>query len=199
VLRVGHLDVVQMRSRVTQDERHRLALFDDELCDRLEILAVHRRGRAQHDHVGTGDCAPRVRCDVRNPRDRDAVAEADHQLGTHRDLATLAHDDTHQVGAVIARRHEVEDAHTAGRSRETRFENQRVVTIATRDFHICRLRHEQPATVLGSAEQCRETGIGIEAGPAQPVDRSIEADQRCALAVADHRVVFDVQRHCRLS
>jgi hypothetical protein len=45
--------------------------------------------------------------------------------------------------------------------------------------------------VLVVAEQRCETGIGVEGGPAQPIDRSVAADQCRGLAIADQPIVFD--------
>ena len=45
--------------------------------------------------------------------------------------------------------------------------------------------------MLAVAEQRRKTRVGIEGGPAQPVDRSVAADQRRRLAIADQSIVFD--------
>jgi len=51
------------------------------------------------------------------------------------------------------------------------------------------------AAVLLGPEQRRETGIGVEARPAQPVDRAVAADQRGALAIADQHIVLDASCH----
>src|SRR5688500_5554252 len=56
-------------------------------------------------------------------------------------------------------------------------------------------RRDAPAAVLGRAQERREAGRGIEARPAQPVDRAIARDERGGLAVADQRVVFDAGGH----
>ena len=35
----------------------------------------------------------------------------------------------------------------------------------------------------------------IESRPAQPIDRTVAADQGCGFAVPDHRIIFDAQCH----
>jgi hypothetical protein len=52
-------------------------------------------------------------------------------------------------------------------------------------------RRDQPSTVVGRAEQCGEAGTRIETWKAEPVDRSVPADERDGLGVADECVVFD--------
>ena len=44
-------------------------------------------------------------------------------------------------------------------------------------------------------KECREAGIGIKGRPAQPVDRSVAADQRCGFAIADQPVILDTAGH----
>src|SRR3954471_3879820 len=57
--------------------------------------------------------------------------------------------------------------------------------------------------MLRSAEQRGETGVRVEARPAEPVDRALARHQRCAFAVADQRIVLDAAfagvRHYRSS
>jgi hypothetical protein len=56
-------------------------------------------------------------------------------------------------------------------------------------------RRDLPVTVIGVAEQGRETGLGVEARQAQPVHRTVRADQRGRLHVADDGVVLDPACH----
>src|SRR6185436_10052758 len=78
---------------------------------------------------------------------------------------------------------------------EVRLENERVRPVAARELRDLSLRSDAEAAVLLAAEQRREAGVGVEARPAQPVDRAVAADQRGALAVADQRIVLDASRH----
>ena len=74
---------------------------------------------------------------------------------------------------------------------QMRFEDERVLAVAARDALRVLVRRNAEAAVLRRAEQRRETGIGIEARPAQPVDRAVAADQRRGLAVADQAIIFN--------
>jgi hypothetical protein len=76
------------------------------------------------------------------------------------------------------------------------FEDQRTGTITPAHVEPRLLRRNEPAAVLGRPEQGGKAGGRIETWPAQPVDRSVAADQSTGLAVADQGVVFDSQRHC---
>src|SRR5262249_31394370 len=77
---------------------------------------------------------------------------------------------------------------------EPRLENEGVWAIAPGDAK--RLaRRDLPMTVLACAKQGGKTRIGIEARPAQPVDRAIARDQRRRLAIANQAVVFDAGWH----
>jgi hypothetical protein len=53
---------------------------------------------------------------------------------------------------------------------------------------------DEPAPVIGRAQQRSEARTGVEARPAEPVDRSGPCDKRRRLAVADQRVVFNPSR-----
>src|SRR4029453_3868648 len=46
-----------------------------------------------------------------------------------------------------------------------------------------------------STEKGCKAGIRIEGRPAQPVDRSVPADQRCGFAGSDQPIVFETTRH----
>ena len=46
-----------------------------------------------------------------------------------------------------------------------------------------------------AAEQGREAGSRIEPRPAQPVDRSVAADERGGFAIADQSVVLNERTH----
>src|SRR5262245_48605480 len=50
-------------------------------------------------------------------------------------------------------------------------------------------------TIAAIADERGKHGAGIEARPAQPVDRAVAADQRGGLAVPDQRVVLDATCH----
>jgi hypothetical protein len=58
------------------------------------------------------------------------------------------------------------------------------------------LRSKQPTTILNRSKQSGEARRRIEAGPAQPIDRAVEADQSRRLVVADQRKIFDAKSDC---
>src|SRR5262249_5236633 len=49
--------------------------------------------------------------------------------------------------------------------------------------------------MFGLTQQRRKAGFGIEARPAEPIDRTVTPDQRGGAHVSDHRVVFDAGYH----
>lgn len=53
----------------------------------------------------------------------------------------------------------------------------------------------QPAAMLGTAEERREARRRVEAGPTEPVDRSGTRHQRRSFAVADQGVIFERRTH----
>ena len=129
-----------------------------------------------------------------DPGNIGAEAEADHQLHPHPDPAANAAHQPHHVGGVAARRHEIDQVDRAVSGLEPRLQDQRIVPIAARGARDLPRRRDQPAAVLLGAEQRGKAGIGIEGRPAQPVDRSVAADQRRGLAIADQPIIFDPAR-----
>src|SRR6185437_14382351 len=84
---------------------------------------------------------------------------------------------------------EVVHAHGALVVLPDRLEHESLPTVAARR-RTAGGRREQPAAVVGVAEQRREAGAGVEAWEAQPVDRAAPLDERGGLQVADEGVVF---------
>src|SRR5262245_12476822 len=96
--------------------------------------------------------------------------------------------------ARAARRHEIGEDGNSGCRLEAGLQNERIRSIAARNT--CRRRGSyDPATMLGRSEQRTEAGAGIETRPAQPIDRSVLADQGSRLAIADDAIVLDAQWH----
>jgi hypothetical protein len=58
------------------------------------------------------------------------------------------------------------------------------------------LRSNDPSAIIGYPQQGGKACRRIEAGPAQPIDRAVAADQRRRFAVADQRIVLDWHCHC---
>ena len=98
-------------------------------------------------------------------------------------------------GLEVPRRHKVDDGDYSIGSLELSLKHQRVVAVAAADGNDLVSRSEEPAAVVARAEQGGEDRPRIEPRQAEPVDRSVLADQRRRLAVADQGVVFDPQGH----
>jgi hypothetical protein len=90
-----------------------------------------------------------------------------------------------------ARRHEIHHRRSAFARFELRFQNEGVAAIAPAHRALDARRRDAPAAVLGLAEERGEARRGIEARPAQPVERAVARDERGGVAVADQRVVFN--------
>ena len=119
-----------------------------------------------------------------DPWNDAAVAEADRQLGAELDTALHALDDAHHVGRPAARRHEVEYPRDRAVLRLPRgLEDERIVEVAT-GVRGRNRRSEEPAAVLGVAEEGGEAGSGVEAGEAEPVDGAAAVDERHRLKIA---------------
>ena len=65
------------------------------------------------------------------------------------------------------------------------------VAIASANIANLALRRDQPAAILGGAQERREASSGVEPRNAKPIDRAIAADQRSRFAIADQRIIFD--------
>ena len=103
-------------------------------------------------------------------------------------------DPPHEVGTLVRERHHVGDPEAPGRGRVRRLERRAVPDVPA-GAPAGLGRPDQPATVVGAAEQGGEAGGGVEAGQAEPVDRPVLADQGGGAGVADHGVVLDRQGH----
>src|SRR3984893_8866086 len=97
------------------------------------------------------------------------------------------------MGAV-GRWHEIDHRRRAGVGLEFGFEHQRAGTIAPFRAEYWILWGNEPAPVVSVPEQGGKARSRIKARPTQPVDRAVAAHQRCRLAVADQRIVFDSER-----
>ncbi len=192
--RAGHRRV---RRRVGEDERHRLSGRDRELADGAHVLAGEVRGRAHHHHVRARDRAQRSVLEPRDPGHDGAIPEAQHQLAAHRDPPALADHQPDHVRMAAAQRHEIDEGDGALARFEARFEDQRAVAVAPRHARPAVPRCNPPASVVLAAQERGKAGVGIEARPAQPVDRAVASDQRGRLAVADQGVVLDAGGHGR--
>ncbi len=180
--------------RVAENERYGLAGGDDELRDRLHVLAASFDRRAQDGAVGPGNRAHRFFVEANHPGHDRPVIEAQDELGAHRDLAAFAHDQAHDVGRLAARRHEVDHGDDAILRFVRRLEDEGILAVGTRRLGVPVDGPEQPAAVLGRAEQRGKASPAVESGPTEPVDRPVLGDERRRLAVADQGIIFDLGR-----
>src|ERR1700731_4033214 len=122
------------------------------------------------------------------------------QSRSHRPSAGLmishAVNQTHEIGAVIARRHEVDELDRAICCLEDRHEDKRAIEVASCNPGSRVSWRDEPSSVLRSAKQGSETCARIESGQAQPVDRPVTADERRRFAIADEHVVLDLSLGC---
>ena len=179
-----------VRARIGEHERHALAGVHGEAPARREVDAVQLHRRAQLDGVGTAGRGERV-AEAAHPRHHGAIAEADREIHRHRHRAAHTLDDAHDVGAAVAERHEVDQAHGAVGDVHLGFEHERVAAVAARDAQHAAARSDAKASVLRLADERSERGRRIEARHAAPVDRALAAHQRGRVRVADQRVVLD--------
>ncbi len=153
------------------------------------------RVRAHQNRVRTGNAPQGLIVDPRHPRHRRAIAEAQHQFGVHFHAAAFADHQTHEMRAVAARRHEIDQRHRAIGGLEPRLQDQRVGAIAAGGRLDLALRRDQPATILVCAQQRGKAGVGVESRPAQPIDRAVAADQSGRAQITDQCIVFYSRGH----
>ena len=163
---------------VVEREGHGRALIDAELADRGEVLAAQLDRGAQLERVGAGDGADPELLPA-HPRHDRAIAEAHDQLHAHRHMAAhAAHQPDHvDVVLVVGERHEVGHRDHAFSGLERGLEDRGAGQIAALGAADLALRRDQPAPVLGRAEQRGEAGVRIEVRQAEPVDRPVTPDQ----------------------
>ena len=144
---------------------------------------------------GTGDREHRAVVEPPNPGHDVAVVEPEAQLAADRHRAAQALDEAQNEVLVGPRVHRVDrPAPTRCRSRS------RSRAPASRpgsdgDWRGSRRSGDLPEAVFLVAEQSREDRAGVEPRQAEPVDRSVPADQRRRMGVPDERVVLDALRH----
>ena len=184
---------VEVRRHPRRREGQHRARLDVELVGVPVVARGRQTGAAKHEQVGSadgGDHGLAVDGQAAHPRDHRAIVEADHPLVPHPHRAAHAHDPAYDVGPAVAAGHQVGEADDPGAGRERRLQGGGRADIAAADVVLLD-RAELPVTVLLGAEQRREARRGVEARQAQPVDRSVAADQGARLPVADQGVLLD--------
>ena len=152
--------------------------------------AFGSRGPAQHHHVGPRDRGDHVVAVLvappGHPRLDLAVVESDDPLVPHPQSPGEPLDPPDDVGSPVGDRHEVGDLHRPVRAAVDRLEDERVGHVRPGRSAAILRRPDQPAPVLGLAEQGRETRRRVEPREAQPVDRPVEPTS-AAVSVSPRR------------
>ena len=124
-----------------------------------------------------------------------AVVEPDDQLHPHRDPAAPPLDTADEVMPPPARRHAVDHGDGPVVGLELGLQDERTLMVPAAGGADGAGGGQEPAAVLGGAQQGGEAGGRVEARHAQPIDRAVARHQGARLAVADQRVVLDAARH----
>src|ERR1700730_10813539 len=133
------------------------------------------------------------------PRHDRAVTETDNELGVQFDAAAYAAHQANKMRALDFRGHEIGDNGNAAVRLNRGFENQSMAAIGAGNLGARIGGHDRPSAIVCGAEEIGETGGRIEARPAKPIDGKVAPDEGGRLAIADDRVVFDVQGHAPAS
>jgi hypothetical protein len=190
LVRVDRFGRHVVRREPGQDERHFLSWLERQLRHDRAAFVPSLGRRTERDGVRAGD-GEKATVDAVDPRNGEAVVEADDQLRPNRHAAVDAFDDPDDVGRGLAWRHEVDRADSPFRRLEGRLEDERVVSVAALVTLDLAGGREVPAPVLAVADERREARGGVETRKAAPVDGAGAVDERCRLKVAEQRVVLD--------
>jgi hypothetical protein len=154
---------------------------------------MHRR--AQHRHIGSGNGALRAVFQARDPGNDQPETKTQDELAGHGDPAALADDESHHGRRTFATRHEVDQRDGSVLGLKSRFEDQRVGAVTAMHAHILVARRDLPASMFARSQERGEAGVGVEARPAQPIDRTVAPDQRGRFTIADESIIFDAAAH----
>ena len=114
---------------------------------------------------------------ARDPGYQPAVIEADGEIHSHRDSAGEAGQQPNHARVPSADRHEIRQPDTAVGGFKFAVEDERVIPVAALDTRDLSRRSDPPAAVSRFSEERGKTGGRIKPRNAQPVDRSVAADQ----------------------
>ena len=116
-----------------------------------------------------------------------AVVEADRQLGAHLDAALEPFDDAHDVGRLLARRHEVDHAHAARRGLPLALEHERVRRgSSARSRARPRRARSASGRCSGVPSSAPKQERRVESREAEPVDRA-RSDRRAPRSAGRRR------------
>jgi hypothetical protein len=123
----------------------------------------------QRERVRPAD-GPQHPIDRPHPGHDGSIVEADGQLHVHGDLSRDTLDNADEIGIAAARGHAVDEPHGSAIGLELRLEHERVAAIPPGHPADPSGRRDQPAAVIGAAEERRKTRGRIETRQTQPVD-----------------------------
>ncbi len=175
---------------VGEHERHPLPLRHRERRRQRPVLVGQLGIGVQPHRVRPGDRVVPITV-LQDPRAHAAVVEPQTQLHRDRHRPPHALHDPHDVGDLVARRHEVQHPHGTRVRLPRRLQHQRLSHIPTRALPVPRRRRYPPPAVRLITQQRRETRGRVEVRQAQPVHRPVPVHQGPGVQVTDERVVLD--------
>src|SRR5436190_18943665 len=134
---------------------------------------------------------------TRHPGNHRSIIKTQHELGRQLNGPLAALNKPHEMAASFApQRHEIDNSCCAAVCLDLGRQNQRPRQVASANPGICRGGAEAPMPIVVIAQERGEHRAGIKARPAQPIDRTVPADQRGRLAIANERVILNALPHC---
>jgi hypothetical protein len=165
VERIDHGRRIPERESIRENERLRLALFNRECSDRLQVFSFQGDLRPEHQPLGTGDRTQSAVIKPRHPRDGRTVVEAHDEFGAELDSPPQPGDDPDEMGA-IAWDHEISDDGAAVRAPEYGIENDCTWPVTALGLDNRLPRPDKPPPVLAVSEESRKARGRIKSRPA---------------------------------
>jgi hypothetical protein len=156
-----------------------------ELGDMSPASRAKSYRRAQDQAVGSRDRPQTSIVVPAHPWHDRAITETDDELGAQFDAAAYPAHQPDKMRALDFRGHEIGDNGNASGRLDRGFENQCMAAIRAGDLGARIGGSDRPSAVVRGAEEIGETGGGIEARPAKPIDRQIAPDEGGCLAIPD--------------
>ena len=170
-----------------------LALGNSEVGHRREVLSAGGDGRAQPQQVGARDRPDTVLLRA-SPRGRWTRSRGGRSTPSACVPGRARPSTIRTTAGTVSRIGMKSMRAPLRRPCRTPSENQVSPRYRRRTVH-CLPAGDQPPAVVRGAEERGETGAGVEAGQAEPIQRTIPADQASRVAVSDQGVVLNAQRH----
>ena len=146
-------------------------------------------GLQQHT-IGTTDGSNSLSAAL-DPWNDSPVTEPYQKLHAHGHAAGNALDNADKYRNGRAHRHEIDDVDGATVGLIACFQDKRGAAITPPDCLAIFRGRNNPSTVFSRAEQGGEASVRVKSRQAEPIDRTIPADQGRRLAIADKGVLLD--------